>query len=127
MSTQNNNTNSTISNTALPVYIDVADDPQELTRGLMFRKNMESNNGMLFVFEDSANRSFWMKNTFIPLDVIFIDNNLRIVDIKENVQPCLQENPCPSYSSIHPAKYVLEVNGGFVKENRIKIGDMLDF
>lgn len=128
ISTQNNNAdNSTISSTALPVYIDIADDPYEQSRGLMFRKSLESNNGMLFVFEDLTNRSFWMKNTYIPLDMIFIDNNLRIVDIKENVPPCLRENPCPSYPSTDPAKYVLEVNGGFVRENRIKIGDMLDF
>jgi YVTN family beta-propeller protein len=126
ISAQGGNDSSTISSTAFPVYIDVADDPHEQERGLMFRKSLESNNGMFFVYEDLENRTFWMKNTLIPLDMIFIDNNLRIVDIKENVQPCLQENPCPSYPSIRPAKYVLEVNGGFVRENGVKIGDTLE-
>jgi len=63
-----------------------------------------------------------MKNTYIPLDMIFIDEELRIVDIKENIQPCLEEN-CPIYPSNQPARYVLEVNAGFVEKNEIKIGE----
>jgi uncharacterized protein len=126
LSSENRDDNSTITPAVIPVYIEIADDPQERNRGLMFRKSLESNSGMLFVFEDTANRSFWMKNTLIPLDMIFIDNNLRIVDIKQNVQPCLHENPCPSYPSIKPAKYVLEVNAGFVQQNNIKVGDRLE-
>ena len=107
------------------VYIEIADDPKERERGLMFRKNLEWNNGMLFVFEDSSKFSFWMKNTYVPLDMIFIDKDLRIVDIKENVQSCLQQVTCPSYSSKLPAKYVLEVNAGFVNQNKVSIGDKL--
>ena len=108
------------------VYIDISNDPSEHNRGLMFRKNMEWNNGMLFVYEHDANLSFWMKNTYIPLDMIFIGKDLRIVDIKENVQPCLQQDYCPSYPSKQPAKYVLEVNAGFVQQNKINLGDKLD-
>lgn len=126
ISSQSGNDNSSITSGALPVYIDVADDPQERNRGLMFRKSLDYNSGMLFIFHDTANRSFWMKNTFIPLDMIFIDNDLRIVDIKKNVQPCVQENPCPSYPSTGPAKYVLEVNAGFTEQNNIKVGDRLE-
>jgi uncharacterized membrane protein (UPF0127 family) len=111
--------------TGIPVYVDVANDPEERSRGLMFRKSMEWNNGMLFVFEDVEYLSFWMKNTYIPLDMIFVDKDLRIVDIKEDVQPCLQEDICPSYPSKQPAKYVLEVNAGFVQQNGIRVGDIL--
>ena len=112
--------------TGIPVYVDVANDPEEQSRGLMFRKSMEWNNGMLFVFEDVKYLSFWMKNTYIPLDMIFVDKDLRIVDIKEDVQPCpLQEDICPSYPSKQPAKYVLEVNAGFVQQNGIRVGDIL--
>jgi uncharacterized membrane protein (UPF0127 family) len=126
LSSENRDDNSTITPEVIPVYIEIADDPQEQIRGLMFRKSLESNSGMLFVYEDTANQSFWMKNTLIPLDMIFIDNNLRIVDIKQNVRPCLHENPCPSYTSIKPAKYVLEVNAGFVQQNNINVGDRLE-
>jgi YVTN family beta-propeller protein len=112
--------------TGIPVYVDVANDPEEQSRGLMFRKSMEWNNGMLFVFEDVKYLSFWMKNMYIPLDMIFVDKDLRIVDIKEDVQPCpLQEDICPSYPSKQPAKYVLEVNAGFVQQNGITVGDIL--
>jgi uncharacterized membrane protein (UPF0127 family) len=65
-----------------------------------------------------------MKNTLIPLDMIFIDSSFKIIDIKENVPPCKQEE-CPSYPSREPAQYVLEVNAGFVQEKGIKLGDRL--
>jgi uncharacterized protein len=64
-----------------------------------------------------------MKNTLIPLDMIFVDSNLKIVDIKENVSPCAQGDECPLYPSQERAQYVLEVNAGFIQENGIKIGD----
>ncbi len=112
------------SNSVVPVYVDIANDPEERSRGLMFRKSLEWNNGMLFVFNEERNLTFWMKNTYIPLDMMFIDNDLKIVDIKENVSPCLEEN-CPTYPSNKPAKYVLEVNAGFVQKNKINIGNTL--
>jgi uncharacterized membrane protein (UPF0127 family) len=65
-----------------------------------------------------------MKNTLIPLDMIFVDSSSKIIDIKENVPPCKQEE-CPSYPSREPAQYVLEVNAGFVQEKGVKIGDRL--
>jgi YVTN family beta-propeller protein len=111
--------------TGIPVYVDVANDPEEQSKGLMFRKSMEWNNGMFFVNDDVKYLAFWMKNTYIPLDMIFVDKDLRIVDIKEDVQPCLQEDICPSYPSKQPAKYVLEVNAGFVHQNGIRVGDTL--
>lgn len=105
--------------------MDIANDPEEYSRGLMFKKSLEWNNGMLFVFEDERTRSFWMKNTLIPLDIIFIDSNLTIVDIKENAQPCIENDngPCQTYVSDHPAKFVLEVNAGFVQRNDVGVGD----
>ena len=111
---------------AKTVFIEIADDTPEQERGLMFRKSLGPNSGMLFVYDDLAYRSFWMKNTFIPLDMIFLDNDLKIIDIKKDVQPCLQEDPCPSYSSTWPAKYVLEVNAGFTDQNSIQVGDGLE-
>jgi YVTN family beta-propeller protein len=121
----NRNNNSSI--VSIPeVYVDIADDPSEHARGLMFKKNLEWNNGMLFVFGDEKTRSFWMKNTLIPLDMLFIDSNLTIIDIKENAQPCIEANgSCPSYVSRQPAKFVLEVNAGFAQNKTVSVGDRL--
>jgi uncharacterized membrane protein (UPF0127 family) len=79
---------------------------------------------MLFAFSDEEPRTFWMKNTLIPLDMMFVDSSSRIVDIKENVPPCEQDE-CPTYPSQEPAQYVLEVNAGFVQDKGVKIGDQL--
>jgi YVTN family beta-propeller protein len=120
-----NNNSTTVS---IPeVYVDIANDPSEHARGLMFKKNLEWNNGMLFVFEDGEKtRSFWMKNTSIPLDMLFIDSNLTIVDIKQNALPCIKpDDLCPSYVSRQSAKFVLEVNAGFTQNNSINIDDRL--
>jgi YVTN family beta-propeller protein len=107
------------------VYVDIADGSEERSRGLMFKKSLEWNNGMLFVFEDEKVQSFWMKNTFVPLDMIFVDSNFTIVDIERNAQPCTGNDSCQSFVSDHPAKFVLEVNAGFVEKNGINIGDHL--
>ena len=87
----------------------------------MFRKSLPQNQGMLFIFEDEQPRAFWMKNTLIPLDMIFIDANWRIVKLIKNAEPC-KEDPCPTYDSERPAKYVLEVNAGQIKEKEVKVG-----
>ena len=105
----------------IKINVEIADDNQERMRGLMFREHLNENNGMLFVFENEERQIFWMKNTLIPLDMIFININFKIVDIKHAV-PC-EENPCPLYESSKPAKYVLEVNGNFTTRDNIKIGD----
>ena len=105
------------------VNVEIADSIQEQERGLMFRESLGENSGMLFVFDDDNIRSFWMKNTLISLDIIWIDENLKIVHI-ENAVPCKQEY-CASYVSNVSAKYVLEVNGGFVEKNKIEVGDFV--
>ncbi len=66
---------------------------------------------MLFVFEQSARQSFWMKNTLIPLDLVFLDANYSVVDVKNNFSPCTRD-PCEVYASKAPARYVVEVNAG---------------
>lgn len=106
------------------VEVEIADEPQERNTGLMFRESLDQNSGMFFVFEREDRLSFWMKNTLIPLDMLFIDENFEIVEIKEFVPPCL-DDPCPNFPSSKPAKYVLEVNGGFVEKNNIKVSDKI--
>ena len=88
----------------------------------MFRSHLNESSGMLFVFPDEQKRRFWMKNTLMPLDIIFISSNFTIVDIKQNFAPC-QTDPCETYTSKEPAQYVLEVNAGFVDRNNVSIGN----
>ena len=78
---------------------------------------------MLFIFDDGKNQTFWMKNTLIPLDIIFIGKDMKIVDIRY-ATPC-NEYPCKLYQSSKPAKYVLEVNGNFTIKNNIKVDDKI--
>ena len=119
----NNNGNNNSSSIAR-IFVEVPDDLEEHMRGLMFRQYLPWNAGMLFAFNNEEPRTFWMKNTLIPLDMIFIGDNSEIVDVIENVPPC-EQDPCPSYPSKEPAQYVLEVNAGFVQQNGIQVGDRL--
>lgn len=105
------------------IKVEIADSELEREKGLMYRESLDENSGMLFIFPDSKTRGFWMKNTLIPLDILFIDDSLKIVDIKTAI-PCYSE-PCAIYTSNLPAKYVLEVNSGFSKHNNLSIGERI--
>lgn len=102
--------------------VEVADTFATRAEGLMFRENLPRDNGMLFIYNSEGNRSFWMKNTLIPLDMIFINSDLEIVDIQKNAQPCTNFF-CKSYPSAKPAQYILEINGGLSEELGVNIGD----
>jgi len=106
----------------ITIKIEIADSPKEHAEGLMYRASLDKNSGMLFIFEDEKIRSFWMKNTLIPLDIIFLDKDLKIINIVENALPC-QEDQCDTYESSLPAQLVLELNAGFVEENHINVRD----
>jgi uncharacterized membrane protein (UPF0127 family) len=103
------------------VKVEVVTRPDEQARGLMYRRSLEKESGMLFIFRKEEPQSFWMKNTLIPLDMIFISRDLVIVDIT-TMQPCTTD-PCPGYTSRQPATYVLEVNAGYSRSRHIAIGD----
>jgi len=105
------------------VNVEIADDDEERAQGLMFREFLDEKNGMFFVFDDDDFYSFWMKNTLIPLDMIFISENFEIVDIIY-AEPC-KTDQCESYKPAKPAKYVLEVNGNFTIKNNIEIGNKI--
>ncbi|MBI2658319.1 DUF192 domain-containing protein [Candidatus Woesearchaeota archaeon] len=107
----------------IKINAEIADDNNERANGLMFREGLDENDGMLFVFDEEKAQTFWMKNTLMPLDIIFINEELEIVDIKYAV-PCLQD-PCPLYKSSRPATYVLEVGGNFTAKKGIDIGDKI--
>ncbi len=109
-----------------PFIVELALTPSEWEKGLMFRKQIPDDYGMLFVFREEGYQWFWMKNTFVPLDIIWINREKKIVYIAENCKPCLEE-PCPSYGEEIPVLYVLELKAGSVKKYGIKKGDRVDF
>jgi uncharacterized membrane protein (UPF0127 family) len=108
------------------VTAELAVSDEERARGLMFREKILPDQGMLFVFEEEGLHSFWMKNTLIPLDMIWLDSDKRIIHIEADVPPC-REDPCPSYGPAVPARYVLELKAGEARTNRLKAGDRLQF
>ncbi len=108
------------------INAEVAVNNKERSLGLMFRRNLAQNDGMLFIFDNESRRSFWMKNTKIPLDIIWVNKDKKIVHIEHSALPCL-ESPCLSYSSKYPVMYVLEVNGGWSIENGTGVGDTVNF
>ncbi len=110
----------------IAVSVEVARDPYAWSKGLMFRESLPEHDGMLFVFPDEAPRSFWMKNTLIPLDMLFISRDKRIVTIRKNATPCTTVT-CPTYDSTVVVPFVLEVNAGFVDRYGIREGDLVEF
>lgn len=108
------------------IKVEVVRTQEERGRGLQFRKSLGRDEGMLFVFPSSQRQSFWMKDTFIPLDIIWIDRHKRVVFIIPNVLPCETEK-CPVYTPDTAANYVLEVNAGVTVELGLRVGDQVSF
>jgi uncharacterized membrane protein (UPF0127 family) len=105
--------------------VEVADTREKQSLGLMFRDQLPESHGMLFIFPGEAMRSFWMKNTRIPLDIFYFDGELRLVNVAENASPC-RTRRCPGYLSTGPARYVLELNAGKAAELGVQPGDLLE-
>ena len=106
--------------------VEIAATPEEQERGLMFRHSLAPDRGMIFPYDPPAAVSFWMKNTLIPLDMIWIDESRRIAHVAHDVPPC-KSDPCPSYPPNAAAKYVLEVAAGVAARHHLKDGDALRF
>ncbi|MEK6845074.1 MAG: DUF192 domain-containing protein, partial [Nanoarchaeota archaeon] len=104
----------------------ISSTQEELSKGLMFRESLDKNSGMLFIFPENGIYSFWMKNTLISLDIIWINSNKEIVFIEHNAQPC-QENNCKNLAPNETAKYVLEINAGTADEMGLEIRDKIKF
>lgn len=109
----------------VPIQVEIADSEAEREQGLMERTSLGENDGMLFIFENEGQFSFWMKNTLIPLDIIFIDKNHKVLNIQHAV-PC-ENDPCALYPSGGLALFVVEVNGGLAAEKGIQTGDQVRF
>ncbi len=105
------------------IDIEIADNEAKRAQGLMYRHSIPEDVGMLFIFEEEKPISFWMKNTYVPLDILFINKSFEIVTIREN-NPPLSESPI---SSDLPALYAVEVIAGFCKKHNINTGDRIKF
>ena len=92
--------------------VEIADNDEERARGLMFREQMDTGHGMLFVHDSEEPQAYWMKNTKIPLDILYFDSARKLVSQQRDVPPCGLGNGCPPYPSEAPARYVLELNAG---------------
>jgi uncharacterized membrane protein (UPF0127 family) len=106
---------------SVKVELAATNDAREL--GLMYRKHLDENAGMLFIFPTADSVQFWMKNTPIPLDMIFADSNGRVIGIVVNAEPFSEKN----VGGFGPTIYVLEVNGGFAARHNLVVGDELRF
>jgi len=104
--------------------IELATTPRMRERGLMGRTHLAPDHGMLFVFAHQRPQTFWMKNTLIPLDILYFDKNRTLVSMQLNVPPC-KADPCPTYPSDKPALYVLELAGGTAVRIGANVGDTL--
>lgn len=111
------------SSQGIPCFkVQIADTDKKREKGLMFVKELPENEGMLFVYDQEWIYSFWMKNTLIPLDMIWIDKDKKIVDI-QTAQPCTSA-PCPSYIPAWKAKYILEINAWLSEKYGLKYKDI---
>lgn len=106
--------------------VELAKTGNEQRKGLMFRESLDEDKGMLFIFEKEGNYPFWMKNTLIPLDIIWIDSNYTVVFINKNTQPC-EDIICDSFDPQRYALYVLEINAGLADKIGLKVGDKVSF
>lgn len=122
--TQSPNTNVCINSHCF--NLELAKTSSERQQGLMYRTSLKKDFGMLFIFPNEAKHSFWMKNTLIPLDIIWISSDNKITHIGKNIQPC-QEDPCQSYAPEKKSKYVIEINANLSEEYGFSEGDDVEF
>lgn len=108
------------------INVETADSQVSRLRGLMFRQSLDWNSGMFFIFAQEGRIGFWLKNVRFPLDLIWINQDKKIVDIQANAQPCQAED-CLIYYPHQDASFGLEVNAGFAARHKLKIGDQVDF
>lgn len=118
------NNNELLIKSKIPVRykIKIADTYASREKGLMFVKEMPANEGMIFIYENVSLRRMWMKNTYIPLDMLFVSEDLKIVHIHEGAKP----EDETIISSLVPVKYTIELNAGEVAKKNIKIGDKIE-
>ena len=111
------------------IYAEVMMRPADMLRGMMFRDSLPADHGMLFVHGGPGKYPYWMHNVKIPLDIIWMDPQRRVVEISENTPPCKENSAlaCPNYGGKENAQFVLELNGGGAAKNGIIVGSRIEF
>ena len=109
-------------NDKIDFFVEISETPKEKEIGLMYRKYMPDDQGMIFIENRERRVSYWMKNTYIPLDIIFINSDLEIINIYKNAEP----ESLDRIYSVKPVKYILEINGGLCDKLNIRIGNRLE-
>ena len=107
--------------------VEVADDDAERARGLMFRDALAADAGMLFVHDAEQPQAYWMKNTKIPLDILYFDSSRKFVSVQKRVPPCSAGDQCPPYPSEGNVRFVLELNAGQADALGVAKGDEISF
>lgn len=107
-------------------FVEVADEKSERIEGLMHRESLDEDKGMIFIYEEEIKPAFWMKNTLIPLDMVFMDEDFKVVDYFVNVPPC-EADPCPHYIPNNDAQYIVELNAGEVGKMGLQRGDLGEY
>ncbi len=108
------------------VTLELATTVEEISQGLMFRPSLPENRGMLFLFGEERVPAFWMKDTLVPLDILFLDGEGRVVDIAADARPCPAE-PCPNFVPDTPCTAVLELLSGTASKHGVEVGSRLHF
>jgi uncharacterized protein len=112
------------SGTVLQVEVMVKDEDRAM--GLMFRPSLPKDRGMLFIFERSDFHSIWMKNCKFPIDIVWLDEDKKVVHVAESVPPC-KADPCPVYNPLRRAAYVVELNAGQARREKAVLGSAFAF
>lgn len=106
--------------------LEIAADPLSRARGYMYRESVGEREGMLFIFDEADRHGIWMMNCKVPLDIIWLDEAFRIVEIVHDLQPCEPDKPCPSALPLKPARYVIEVAGGTAARLDLQTGARIE-
>jgi uncharacterized membrane protein (UPF0127 family) len=98
-----------------------------MAKGLAVKNQLKENEAMLFIFEESAKHSFWMKDMKFPINIIWLDSDGKVVHIEQNLQPCISVFICAGYSPNTDSQYVLETVAGFTQRHNVSVGTDIDF
>jgi len=105
---------------------EVMQTPSDRAQGLMFRPSLPEDRGLLFVFDEIDFHSIWMKNCKFPIDIVWLDDQHKVVDVAEAVPPC-KADPCPSYLPMRRARYVIELNARQARREKATLGSVIQF
>ena len=110
------------------IRVETMMDPKDMLRGMMFRTSLAPDRGMLFVHVKPGLFGYWMYQTYIPLDIVWMDSSKHIVEIVTNAPPCKTEaSKCPHFGGTQAAQYVLELAGGMAQKYGLRVGDEVSF